>query len=171
MKIREMVLALRLEHRFSKREVLALYLNLAAYGNQTAGAGRASQLYFGVDPSMLTPAQAAFLAALPQRPSAFNPLKNIASARVRQQTVLRRMAAAGALSPERLREARAEQVALRPGSGRSARRTSWKWWGSRLRQVRQAPAGERARPPGSSPRSTSISSARSKGSSRTSVSR
>jgi penicillin-binding protein 1C len=116
-KIREMVLALRLEHRFSKRQVLAMYLNLAAYGNQTAGAGRASQLYFGVDASMLTPAQAAFLAALPQRPTAFNPLKNIASARARQQTVLRRMAAAGALTPERLREAQAEQVALRPRRG------------------------------------------------------
>jgi penicillin-binding protein 1C len=116
-KIREMVLALRLEHRFSKRQVLAMYLNLAAYGNQTAGAGRASHLYFGVDPSMLTPAQAAFLAALPQRPSAFNPLKNVASARARQQTVLRRMAAAGALSQERLREAQAEQVALRPKHG------------------------------------------------------
>jgi penicillin-binding protein 1C len=115
MKLREMLLALRLEHRFSKREVLAMYLNLAAYGNQTAGAGRASQLYFGVDASMVTPAQAAFLAALPQRPSAFNPLKGIASARVRQQTVLRRMAAAGALTPERLREARAEQIVLRPG--------------------------------------------------------
>ncbi len=117
MKVREMVLALRLEHRFTKREVLAMYLNLAAYGNQTAGASRASQLYFGVDPSMLTPAQAAFLAALPQRPSAFNPLKNMTAARVRQQTVLRRMAAAGALSPERLREARAEQLVLRPGPG------------------------------------------------------
>jgi penicillin-binding protein 1C len=117
MKVREMVLALRLEHRFGKREILAMYLNLAAYGNQTAGAGRASQLYFGVDSSMLTPAQAAFLAALPQRPSAFNPLRNTASARARQQTVLRRMAAAGTLSPERLREARAEQVALRPRPG------------------------------------------------------
>ena len=116
-KIREMVLALRLEHRFSKRQVLAMYLNLAAYGNQTAGAGRASQLYFGVDASMLTPAQAAFLAALPQRPSAFNPLKSIASARARQQTVLRRMAAAGSLSAERLREAQAEQVVLRPRNG------------------------------------------------------
>ena len=116
-KIREMVLALRLEHRFGKRQLLAMYLNLAAYGNQTAGAGRASQLYFGVDPSMLTPAQAGFLAALPQRPSAFNPLRNIASARARQQSVLRRMAAAGALSPERLREARAEQVVVRPVNG------------------------------------------------------
>ena len=116
-KMREMVLALRLEHRFGKRQVLAMYLNLAAYGNLASGAGRASQIYFGVDASMVTPAQAAFLAALPQRPTAFNPWKNIASARARQQTVLLRMAAAGALSPERLREARAEQVAMRPRDG------------------------------------------------------
>jgi penicillin-binding protein 1C len=113
-KAREMVLALRLEHRFSKREILALYLNLASYGNQATGAGRASQVYFGVDPSMLTPAQAAFLAALPQRPTPFNPWRNLSSARARQQTVLRRMAAAGTLNDERLREARAEQVTLRP---------------------------------------------------------
>ena len=113
-KVREMVLALRLEHRLEKREILALYLNLASYGNQATGAGRASQIYFGVDASMLTPAQAAFLAALPQRPTAFNPWRNVASAQRRQQTVLRRMAAAGTLSDERLREARAEQIALRP---------------------------------------------------------
>jgi penicillin-binding protein 1C len=113
-KLREMVLALRLEHRFSKREILALYLNLASYGNQAAGAGRASRIYFGVDAAMLTPAQAAFLAALPQRPTAFNPWKNPASAQRRQQTVLRRMAAAGTLNEERLREARAERIALRP---------------------------------------------------------
>jgi penicillin-binding protein 1C len=113
-KVREMVLALRLEHRFDKREILAVYLNLASYGNQAAGAGRASQIYFGVDASMLTPSQAAFLAALPQRPTAFNPWKNLASAQRRQQTVLTRMAAAGTLSDERLREARAERIALRP---------------------------------------------------------
>ena len=113
-KVREMVLALRLEHRFSKAEILALYLNLASYGNQATGAGRASQLYFGIDASMLTPSQAAFLAALPQRPSAFNPWRSSTSAQRRQQTVLRRMAAAGALDEQRLREARAERLALRP---------------------------------------------------------
>ena len=112
-KLREMVLALRLEHRMSKREVLALYLNVASYGNQASGAGRASQLYFGIDPSMLTPAQAAFLAALPQRPTAFNPWKGTALARARQQAVLRRMAAAGALDETRLREAKAEEIVLR----------------------------------------------------------
>ena len=113
-KVREMVLALRLEHRLGKRSVLALYLNLASYGNQTAGAARASRLYFGVEPSMLTPAQAAFLAALPQRPTAFNPWKGIDSARTRQQAVLRRMCAAGSLNDERWREARDEQIVLRP---------------------------------------------------------
>ena len=116
-KVREMVLALRLEHRFTKREILALYLNLASYGNQTTGAGRASQVYFGVDASMLTPAQAAFLAALPQRPTAFNPWNSLASAERRQHTVLRRMAGAHALTDERLREALSERLTLHPRAG------------------------------------------------------
>ena len=113
-KLREMVLALRLEHRFTKREILALYLNLAAYGNQATGAARASDAYFGMQPSMLTPAQAAFLAALPQRPSAFNPWRSPASARDRQLAVIRRMQAAGFLTAAQVREARDERLTLRP---------------------------------------------------------
>jgi penicillin-binding protein 1C len=113
-KLREMVLALRLEHYFTKRQILALYLNLAAYGNQATGAARASFAYFGVEPSMLTPAQAAFLAALPQRPSAFNPWKSAESARGRQLAVIRRMASAGFLTAGQVREARDERLALRP---------------------------------------------------------
>ena len=65
---------------------------------------------------MLTPAQAAFLAALPQRPTAFNPVRSLASAQVRQRTVLRRMAAAGALNQEQLREALAERLAVDRGT-------------------------------------------------------
>ena len=53
-----------------------MYLNLAAYGNQIVGAERASRAYFGRAPAMLTPAQAAFLAGLPQRPSGFNPYRH-----------------------------------------------------------------------------------------------
>src|SRR4029453_2686364 len=67
-KLQEGVIALRLEHRLSKREILALYLNLASYGNQTTGFERASRVYFGVGSAMLTPAQGGFLAGLPQRP-------------------------------------------------------------------------------------------------------
>ncbi len=109
-KIREAVLAERLEHRFDKREILALYLNLAGYGNQVVGAGRASQEYFGRAPSMLTPAQAAFLAGLPQRPSGFNPYRNPTAALARQREVLRRMAASGAITAEQAQEARDERL-------------------------------------------------------------
>ena len=59
---------------------------------------------------MLTPAQAAFLAGLPQRPTGYNPFKNRQQAIARQRTVLRRMLAAGALSPERVTEARDERL-------------------------------------------------------------
>ena len=111
-KIREAILAQRLEHRFDKPEILALYLNLAAYGNQVVGAGRASYAYFGHDASMLTAAQAAFLAGLPQRPTTFNPYRGTASALMRQRQVLRRMEATGAMTPAQAREALDEQLAL-----------------------------------------------------------
>ena len=109
-KIGEAVLALRLEHRFSKQEMLALYLNFAGYGNQIVGVERASRAYFGVPSRMLTPAQAAFLAGLPQRPTRFNPYRNRELATSRQGTVLARMAAAGALSQEELQHARREEL-------------------------------------------------------------
>ena len=92
-KLREAVIALRLEHRRSKADILALYLNLAPYGNQIEGAARASRIYFGVDAGMLTPAQAAFLAGLPQRPTSYNPYRNPDAARRRQLAILDRMAA------------------------------------------------------------------------------
>jgi penicillin-binding protein 1C len=111
-KIAEARLALRLEHRFGKREILAMYLNLAGYGNQIAGAERASLAYFGRTAAMLTPAQAAFLAGLPQRPSGFNPYRSRAAAISRQRVVLRRMEAAGALTAGQAREAREERLAF-----------------------------------------------------------
>jgi penicillin-binding protein 1C len=109
-KVSEAVLALRLEHRLQKREILALYLNLAAYGNQTAGFERASQTYFGVESRMLTVAQAAFLAGLPQRPTTFNPYRNQAAATSRQRYVLAQMKAAGFLTAAEVDEARGERL-------------------------------------------------------------
>jgi penicillin-binding protein 1C len=109
-KIREAVLALRLEHRFDKNEILALYLNFAAYGNQIVGAGRASRIYFDRDPGMLTPAQAAFLAGLPQRPAGYNPFRHRGPSIARQRTVLRRMQGSGVLTPEQATGARDERL-------------------------------------------------------------
>jgi penicillin-binding protein 1C len=109
-KISEAIVALRLEHRFTKAQLLAMYLNLAAYGNQYVGVERASRGYFGVAAAMATPAQAAFLAGLPQRPSGFNPYRKRESAMRRQRSVIRRMQTAGALTGEQAREALDEQI-------------------------------------------------------------
>jgi penicillin-binding protein 1C len=103
-KAREAVLALRLEHRYTKKEILALYLNLAPYGNRINGIARASRAYFGCAPANLTPAQAAFLASLPQRPGAFNPLRDPERARERQRLVLARMTLTAAQRDQALRE-------------------------------------------------------------------
>ncbi len=103
-KIKEAVLAIRLESRYTKNEILAMYLNLAPYGNRIDGIARASRAYFGCAPEQLTPAQAAFLASLPQRPSAFNPLRDPEKARLRQRHILARMTLTTAERERALRE-------------------------------------------------------------------
>lgn len=113
-KLREAVVAVRLEQRLSKDEILALYLNLAPYGNQFTGADRASRAYFGHQAALLTPAQAAFLAALPQRPSTYNPYRDVTRARARQERVLARMGASGALDAAGIRAAMDERLNLAP---------------------------------------------------------
>jgi penicillin-binding protein 1C len=111
-KAREAIIALRLEHRLAKDEILALYLNLAPYGNQIEGAERASRAYFGRPSALLTPAEAAFLAALPQQPTTFNPWREPARARQRQRRVLVAMAAHGWLSQSDFALAMQERIAL-----------------------------------------------------------
>ena len=112
-KAREAVIALRLEHRFSKREILAMYLNLAPYGNQITGAERASRAYFGRVAGSLTPAEAAFLAALPQQPSRFNPWKpGIAPVVARSRRILDRMRILNRITADDYRLAYAERISL-----------------------------------------------------------
>ena len=108
-KVREAVVAMRLEYRYTKRQILALYINLAPYGEQTIGIARASRRYFGCAPEELTIAQAAWLASLPQRPS--TPRRALA----RQRLVLGRMRAQGLIDDASYREARAERLALDRG--------------------------------------------------------
>lgn len=108
-KVREAVVALRLEHRYTKRQILALYVNLAPYGEQTIGIARASRRYFGCAPEDLTIAQAAWLASLPQRPS--TPRRALA----RQRLVLGRMHSQGLIDDAAFREARGERLALDRG--------------------------------------------------------
>lgn len=113
-KLRETLYALRLEHARDKREIMALYLSVAPYGPGLTGATEASRAYFGCAPEDLTPAQAALLAGLPQRPSALNPYRDRAAAMKRQRWVLKRMGELGHLDAKGLAAARAERLRLRP---------------------------------------------------------
>lgn len=115
-KLREAVIALRLERRYTKRALLAAYVNLAPYGNQIRGIARASRRYFGCSSEDLTVAQAAFLASLPQRPSAFNPLRDGSRAIARQQAILRKMRSLGFISRGEYEIARAERMRFAPSA-------------------------------------------------------
>ena len=117
-KAHEAIVAIRLERRHSKNEILALYLNLAPYGNQTTGIARASRLYFGCAPEDLTAAQAAFLASLPQRPGAFNPLRDEKRAISRQRFVLAKMHTLGYITERELAVARGERLRFERGERR-----------------------------------------------------
>ena len=108
-KVREAVIALRLEHRYTKKQILALYVNLAPYGEQTIGIARASRRYFACAPDELTIAQSAWLASLPQRPS--TPRRALA----RQRAVLASMRKLGSIDANEYRDARNERLSLDRG--------------------------------------------------------
>jgi len=102
-KLLEMHLALRLELRYAKEEILAMWLNRVPFGNRTRGIEAASQLYFDKSARDLTTAEAAFLVGLPQSPSRYNPFRHLDRAQARQERVLRAMERAGHVPAEERR--------------------------------------------------------------------
>jgi penicillin-binding protein 1C len=109
-KLIEMVRAVQLEARFSKRQILALYLTLAPYGGNLEGARSASLAYFGHEPSTLTNGEQALLIALPQAPEARRPDRRREAARAARQRVLDRFVAAGFITTGEASEAEAEPL-------------------------------------------------------------
>jgi penicillin-binding protein 1C len=97
-KLRQMVLAGRLERTLSKREILEQYLNRVYYGHGAWGAEQAAQLYFGKRASALSLGEAAFLAVLPRGPSAYDPFRHEARAMQRRTHILELMEAAGRIT-------------------------------------------------------------------------
>ncbi|HZS63538.1 MAG TPA: transglycosylase domain-containing protein [Xanthobacteraceae bacterium] len=91
-KIQEVVLALWLEHKFSKTEILELYLNRVYFGAGAYGVEAASQRYFGKSARQVTLAEASMLAGLVRSPSRLAPIRNPEGAERRAQTVLQAMA-------------------------------------------------------------------------------
>lgn len=91
-KIKEWILAIKLEKFMGKEEILALYLNEAPYGGNIYGIQEASRAFFGKDPLDLTLAEAAYMAAIPNGPTYYSPYgKNRAGLDERKNLVLKRM--------------------------------------------------------------------------------
>jgi penicillin-binding protein 1A len=113
-KLREAVLALQLEHKYSKREILQRYLNTVYFGNGAYGVEAASRLYFARPARDVDLAQAALLAGLIQAPERTNPYRDPAAAQQRRDVVLDRMAELGRAAPEEVAAARAQPLGVVP---------------------------------------------------------
>ena len=105
-KFKEMILALRIEQRYTKQEILLLYLNQIYFGSGAYGVEAASQIYFGKHARDLTVAECALLAGIPRSPKYYSPFKSPQSAVGRRAYVLNRMAAAGIISRAQADEAK-----------------------------------------------------------------
>jgi penicillin-binding protein 1A len=99
-KLQEVVLALWLEHKLSKSQILDLYLNRVYFGSGAYGVEAAAQRYFGKSARQVTLAEAALLAGLVKSPSRLSPTHNFDAAERRAQTVLAAMADSGFITEE-----------------------------------------------------------------------
>lgn len=114
-KIKEWILALRLEKILTKDEIFELYLNEIPYGGNYYGVEEASQAYFGKKASDVTLAEAAYLAALPQAPSFYSPYgKNKKTLDERKDVVLKEMKQVGYITDEQYQTAKTEVVTFLP---------------------------------------------------------
>ncbi|WP_085793860.1 penicillin-binding protein 1C [Falsiruegeria litorea] len=115
-KLRQMRVALALERRLSKEQILELYLTHAPFGGNLEGVRAASLAWFGKEPRRLTAAQAALLVALPQSPETRRPDRRADAARAARNRVLARMEAQGILPQAEAQAALTERVpaTLRP---------------------------------------------------------
>jgi penicillin-binding protein 1A len=114
-KLKEMILARRIEERFSKDEILFLYLNEIYFGAGAYGIGEAARTYFGKRVGEIGVSEAALLAGLPKAPSRYSPFSNPEAAENRRQYVLEQMLEAGFLDEADHQEAIADTpVVKRP---------------------------------------------------------
>ena len=110
-KAKEFFLALELTKKYSKEQILTMYLNNAYFGNGVWGVEDASKKYFGVSASQLTLDQAATLAGMLKGPELYNPLNSVETSTNRRDTVLQNMVAAGYIDKHQETEAAGADMA------------------------------------------------------------
>jgi penicillin-binding protein 1C len=104
-KIRESFRALQLERRFSKEELLEIYLNLTPYGGNVEGVGAAAWFYFGKDPDQLSLGEIALLTALPRSPVRYDPTLHPRTALAARDRVLHQLAGRGVFTSKEIEDA------------------------------------------------------------------
>ncbi len=109
-KIKEILLAQKIERELDKKRILEIYLNRIFLGTRAYGVAAAAYVYFGKQLNELTLAETAVLAALPKAPSALNPLTNPKRALERRDYVLRRMLELNSISESQYSDAKAEPI-------------------------------------------------------------
>jgi penicillin-binding protein 1A len=112
-KLQEVFLTFRIEHDFTKQQILNAYLNLIYFGQRSYGVAAAAQVYFGKSLNELTVAEAAMLAGLPQAPSRYNPVTSAEKARERRSYVIGRMRSLGMIDAQAAEQAQKQPIYAR----------------------------------------------------------
>jgi membrane peptidoglycan carboxypeptidase len=114
-KLKEVILALKLDREYSKEDILGIYLNQNPYGGNTYGIEEASQMFFGKGPAELDLAQAAYVAAIPNAPTHYSPYgSHKDELDARKNLVLSREQVLGMITKEEAAAAKAEVVTFNP---------------------------------------------------------
>lgn len=117
-KVREALLAWRIEQHYSKDQILEIYLNHIFYGHNAYGIEAASQLYFGKSVKDLSLGEGALIAGMPPSPNTYSPLKNYRVSLRRRDHVLSRMVETGYLTPAEAEAAQHEPIVIAPPPSR-----------------------------------------------------
>lgn len=116
-KIKEIILALEMERKYSKDEILGFYLNQIYYGSNSYGIESAARTFFNKSASELTLAESALLTALPKAPSYYSPYgSHLKELKKRQEYILDRMAELGYISPSQAKKAKEEKLKFAPAN-------------------------------------------------------
>ena len=137
-KLREAVLAMELERRYSKDRILEMYLNQVYFGSGSYGVEAAARTYFGKSVSELTVRESALLAGLPRAPTNYSPFERPEAAKRRREVVLRRMVDFGTIKDEEAKRLAKTDLGLIPPE---RRRTTGQYFIDYVQQTLEAKYG------------------------------
>lgn len=126
-KLQEMILALAIERKFSKDQILELYLNRVYFGGGAYGIDAASRRFFGHDATTLSLGEAAIIAGLVKAPSNYSPTADVEAARGRAEVVLQTMAENGFISENAARQVDPAQIVVQPSERQNSVRYFTDW--------------------------------------------